>query len=85
MVEFQWLFSNEADAVFYFWFGFPIFGHEKRLWISLYYVDIATIWNLRNQVIFKDINPDWDFEITMMKLNVGFWFSRWCFEANLQS
>ena len=83
--NFNGCFPNEAEAVFDYWSGFPIFGNEKKLWISLYYAGIATIWKLRNQVILKDINPDWKLEITMMKLNVGYWISGRCFEDKLQT
>ena len=57
---------------------------RKSLWISLYYAGVLAIWNLRNQVIFKEHKPDWEYEISMMKLSISQWFKGWCSESKLQ-
>lgn len=62
----------------YSWTGAPFYGSEKKLWMSMYYAVILTLWKLRNRVIFRNHMPNWDYEVLMLKVNIGYQYQAWC-------
>ena len=47
-----WCCPNDPISFFKAWEGTPFSGFERKLWISLIYVVLWTIWRVRNRVIF---------------------------------
>lgn len=50
---------------------------RRKLWISLHYVVLWSIWNARNKVVFEQAKIDWDCELYQIKLRLGFWMKDW--------
>lgn len=48
---------------------------RRKLWISLFYVVLWTIWNIRNRVVFWMV--DWNHELQQIKLRLEFWMKCW--------
>ena len=54
------------------WCGVKLPGVEKKMWITLFYVTIWTIWSIRNKIVFKNANPDWEWEKRQIKVKWAF-------------
>ena len=53
------------------------FKNEYKLWISLPYVVIWTIWWIRNRMVFDGFKLVWSNEIQNLKHRLGFWVKGW--------
>ena len=69
------MFYKRPNHVF---FGAPFYGFEMKLWISLMYVVLWSIWRIRNRVIFEQYTPNWELESRMIKTSLGYWAKGWC-------
>ena len=65
------------QAFFKAWCGVNLAGQEKKMWTTLFYVIIWSIWNLRNRVVLEQYKPDWSFELRQIKVRWGFWLKSW--------
>lgn len=50
---------------------------QRKLWISLFFVGIWSIWNQRNRVVFDEVETDWEFFNYLVRLRLGFWLKGW--------
>ena len=41
---------------FYAWCGVKLFGVEKKMWMSLFYAIVWSLWNIRKKVAFESLN-----------------------------
>ena len=73
-----WCLPNEPIVFFKAWEGAPYRGFERKLWISLLYVVLWTIWRIRNRVIFEQYTPNWELEVQLIKTRLGYWTRGWC-------
>ena len=64
------------------WCGAPFRGFERKLWVSLLYVVLWSIWRIRNRCVFEQYVPNWDLELRMIKTRLGFWARGWCSELS---
>ena len=76
----SWCYHNSPMLFFEAWQGAPFRGFEKKLWMSMMYAILWSIWRTRNRIIFEQFNPNWAFEIDQIKLRVGYWVRAWCEE-----
>ena len=67
------------------WEGAPFRGFEKKLWTSLIYVVLWTIWRIKNKVIFEHYMPTSELEIQLIKTRLGFWAKGWCQDLPLSA
>ena len=62
------------------WEGSPYRGFEGKVWISLLYVILWTIWRITNRVIFEHYTPNWELEVELINTRLGYWARGWCQE-----
>ena len=76
-----WCFSNSAVDFLDSWSGVPYSSLKKKLWFSFYCAVVWSIWKLRNKIIFNNHSPYWNFEVIMLKTNIGYWLKGWCLSS----
>ena len=79
---FQWwgvnrCYRNYPIMFFKAWEGETFWGFERKLWLSLMYVVLWTIWRIRNKIIFEHQEPNWELESLMVKTRLGYWATGW--------
>ena len=45
--------------------------------VSLFYVVIWSLWNIRNRMVFENVKPDKELEMRQIKVRWGFWLKSW--------
>ena len=53
---------------------------RKKLWISLFFVVVWSIWYERNQAVFLNKIINWENVNYLIKLRLGYWVKGWCHE-----
>lgn len=53
----------------------------KKLWTSLFYVVLWTIWNIKKGTVFDKAKIDCEHELYQIKLRLGFWMKGWEMEC----
>ena len=54
--EVSWVFADNPSTNFESWCAVRLHGGQKRLWILCFYVVVWSLWDLRNNIIFRDVN-----------------------------
>lgn len=80
--ELPWCCPNKSIAFFQAWCGAQFSGLERKMWVSLFYVVIWSLWNIRNRIVFEDFKPNWDLERRQIRLRWGFWLKAWMKDKN---
>ena len=75
--EMNWCCQREPLEFFQAWCGIPFRGIEKKMWISLFYVVVWSLWNIRNRVVFEGFKPVWEFEDRQVKVRWAYWLKAW--------
>ena len=83
--EFLWCCPNDPQAFFKVRCGLNLAGQETKMWTTLFYVIIWSIWNLRNRVVLEQYKPDWSFELRQIKVRWGFWLKTWLDGKNVMT
>lgn len=74
-----WVFHNQPCVFFEDWMGVPFYDFEKKLWRSMLYVVLWSIWEYRNHIVFENFSRDWNLEVLNIKLRVGCWARGWSY------
>ena len=67
------------------WMGASFYGFEKKIWTSLLYVVVWSVWWIRNRMLFKNFRLDWEWgaatqgEVRLLdeRVVLGFAFLAW--------
>ena len=77
---YSWCCHNQPRRFFDHWLGMKLHGFQKKLWISLFFVVIWSIWYERNQAVFLNKIINWENVNYLIKLRLGYWVKGWCHE-----
>lgn len=59
------------------WVGAVGGDFERKLWISLFFVVMWSLWNQRNSVVFDKSQTDWVDFCYVIKFRLCFWLKGW--------
>ena len=69
-----WVVPNSVKARFHWRFGRKFKRKKKLLWRAFPFAVLQTLWEMRNKLIFKGVNPIWEDVGELIRTRVVFWF-----------
>lgn len=59
------------------WKGVVKGDFQSKLWTSLFFVVVWSMWYQRNKVVFEKEQIDWNYLHYLINLRLGFWLKGW--------
>ena len=80
---FHWCTPLDPILHFQSWCGVAFYGIVNKMWITLLYAVIWTIWYSRNKLVFEQGKPNLEMEKILLKKRWGYWLKGWMDKYNM--